>query len=102
MGDKQIIGAVEVFQDISELEMISEELNYTKQMKEELLAIIDSSFDGFHITDSEGKTLRINKAFERITAIPFKDLIGKTIAELTEEGVYSQDLLKLVQRNVNR
>ena len=98
MGDKQIIGAVEVFQDISELEMISEELNYTKQMKEELLAIIDSSFDGFHITDSEGKTLRINKAFERITAIPFKDLIGKTIAELTEEGVYSQDLLKLVQK----
>jgi PAS domain S-box-containing protein len=96
IGNKQIIGAVEVFQDISELEMISEELSYTKQMKEELSAIIDSSFDGFHITDNQGKTLRINKAFERITSIPISDLMGKTIAELVEAGVYCHDVLKLV------
>ncbi|MGI5887473.1 MAG: sigma 54-interacting transcriptional regulator, partial [Syntrophomonadaceae bacterium] len=96
MGNKQIIGAVEVFQDISELEMISEELSYTKQIKEELSAIIDSSFDGFHITDNQGKTLRINKAFERITSIPISDLMGKTIAELVEAGVYCHDVLKLV------
>ncbi|MGB4302602.1 MAG: sigma 54-interacting transcriptional regulator [Syntrophomonadaceae bacterium] len=96
IGNKQIIGAVEVFQDISELEMISEELSYTKQMKEELSAIIDSSFDGFHITDNQGKTLRINKAFERITSIPISDLMGKTIAELVDAGVYCHDVLKLV------
>lgn len=96
MGNKQIIGAVEVFQDISELEMISEELSYTKQIKEELSAIIDSSFDGFHITDNQGKTLRINKAFERITSIPISDLMGKTIAELVDAGVYCHDVLKLV------
>ena len=96
IGNKQIIGAVEVFQDISELEMISEELSYTKQIKEELSAIIDSSFDGFHITDNQGKTLRINKAFERITSIPISDLMGKTIAELVEAGVYCHDVLKLV------
>jgi PAS domain S-box-containing protein len=96
IGNKQIIGAVEVFQDISELEMISEELSYTKQIKEELSAIIDSSFDGFHITDNQGKTLRINKAFERITSIPISDLMGKTIAELVDAGVYCHDVLKLV------
>ncbi len=96
LGNDQIIGAVEVFQDISELELISEELNYTKEIKEELSAIIDSSFDGFHITDDHGKTLRVNQAFERITTIPVKDLIGKTISELVGKGVYSQDVLKLV------
>lgn len=96
VGNRQIIGAVEVFQDISELEMISEELSYTKQIKEELSAIIDSSFDGFHITDNQGKTLRINQAFERITSIPISDLMGKTIAELVEAGVYCHDVLKLV------
>lgn len=97
VGNNHIIGAVEVLQDISELEMISEELNYTKQIKEELSAIIDSSFDGFHITDNHGKTLRINQAFERITSIPSRDLMGKTIAELVDAGVYCQDVLKLVQ-----
>jgi len=96
VGNNQIIGALEVFQDISELEMISEELNYTKQIKEELSAIIDSSFDGLHITDNQGKTLRVNQAFERITSIPCEDLIGKTIAELVHAGVYGQDVLKLV------
>ncbi len=96
LGNGQIIGAVEVFQDISELELISEELSFTKEIKEELSAIIDSSFDGFHITDDQGKTLRVNQAFERITTIPVSNLLGKTMPELVAEGVYSQDVVKMV------
>lgn len=98
MGNDQVIGAVDVFQDISELELISEELIYTKEIKEELIAIIDSSFDGIHVTDSDGKTLRTNIALGRITGTEPKDLIGKTIQELVAEGVYSQDISAMVHR----
>ena len=98
LGKGKIVGTVGVFQDISELELISEELSYTKEIKEELIALIESSFDGIHVTDSEGKTLRANRAFGRITGWKSKcqDLIGKTMQELIDEGVYSQDITEMV------
>ena len=96
LGNGQVIGAVAVFQDISELELISEELSYTKEIKEELIAIIDSSFDGIHVTDNDGKTLRANRSFSRITGTRVEDLIGKTMQELVTEGVYSQDISTMV------
>ena len=70
ISNNQIIGAVAVFQDISDLEQISEELEYTKRMKEELDAIIESSFDAIYITDGEGITLRVNEAYSRMSGIP--------------------------------
>jgi PAS domain S-box-containing protein len=95
-GNGQFIGTVGVFQDISELEMISEELSYTKEIKEELIALIDSSFDGIHVTDNNGKTLRANRAFCRITGWKNGNLEGKSMQELIDEGVYSQDIAAMV------
>ncbi|HPF20091.1 MAG TPA: sigma 54-interacting transcriptional regulator [Syntrophomonas sp.] len=95
-GNGQFIGTVGVFQDISELEMISEELSYTKEIKEELIALIESSFDGIHVTDNNGITLRANRAFCRITGWKNGDLEGKSMQELIDEGVYSQDIAAMV------
>ncbi|HUN56439.1 MAG TPA: sigma 54-interacting transcriptional regulator [Smithella sp.] len=84
-----IIGAVAVFQDISDFEMISEELDFTKNLKEELAAIIESSFDGIYLTDSAGKILRVNDAFTRITGIETQELLDKTVDELVARGVFA-------------
>ncbi|MBM4306190.1 MAG: PAS domain-containing protein, partial [Deltaproteobacteria bacterium] len=59
-------GAISVFQDISEIEGISKELDLFKNMKNWLDTIIDSSYDGLWICDHDGKVIRINKASERI------------------------------------
>ena len=66
--DGKVSGAVSVFQDISEIEKISKELDLFKTMKNWLDTIIDSSFDGLWICDHEGKVIRINKD-EGITQI---------------------------------
>ncbi|HEX7576381.1 MAG TPA: sigma 54-interacting transcriptional regulator, partial [Candidatus Methanoperedens sp.] len=83
-----IIGAVAVFQDISDFELISEELHYTKSLKEELATIIASSFDGIYLTDSFGRILRVNEAFTRITGVGSEELLNKTVDELVERGVF--------------
>lgn len=62
--DGKIIGAVAVLQDISDLDKMSQELNYVKELNKELDAIVESSYDGLFITDGNGITLRYNKAFE--------------------------------------
>jgi PAS domain S-box-containing protein len=70
------------FQELTELRNHSKELN----------AIIDSSFDGFYVTDGQGRTLYINRAYERITGINAKEVIGRTMSDLVAEGFYNESV----------
>lgn len=83
----KISGVVSVFQDISEIEKISKELDLFKDMKKWLDAVIDSSYDGLWICDHEGKVIRINKASEKINAVKGEEVIGKNMKELVAEGL---------------
>ncbi|WP_236777820.1 sigma 54-interacting transcriptional regulator [Anoxybacter fermentans] len=94
--DGKIVGAVAIFQDISELESISQELKSIKELNRELDTIIESISDGVYITDGEGNTLRVNSAYERISGIKAEEVIGRNMKELVEEGVYSQSVTLLV------
>lgn len=94
--DGKIIGAVAIVQDVSELENILNELYYAKELNNELDAIIESSFDGIFVTDAEGRAIRINEAYSRITGIKQEEVLGKTMQELVNEGVYDQSATILV------
>lgn len=86
----EIIGAVAVLYDVSELENVSRELEYVKKLNQEMDAIIDSSFDGLYITDGQAVTLRINKAIKRMTGLGEEELLHKSMGELVETGVLSR------------
>ncbi len=87
--DGKIIGAVAVLQDISDLDKMSRELNYFKELNEELDAIVESSFDGLFITDGQGITLRYNKAFEQLTGINAHEYRGRSVEEVKRDGIIS-------------
>jgi len=88
----KIAGVVSVFQDISEIEGISKELDVFKNMKNWLDTLIDSSFDGLWICNHEGKVLRINKASERINGVKAEEIIGKNMRELVTEGLFDKSV----------
>ncbi|TYO96557.1 sigma-54-dependent Fis family transcriptional regulator [Desulfallas thermosapovorans] len=92
----RVVGAIGVFQDISEFEFISEELSSVKQLNRELETIIESSYDGIIITDRQGKIIRANKAHERITGLPGASIQGKTMADLVTAGVYARSVVDAV------
>ena len=94
--DGKIIGAVAVVQDSSEVEKISRELHYVKELNKELDAIIESSFDGLYITDGKGITLRLNKAFEMISGINGKEFLGHCVDDIEKQGIVSESVTKLV------
>ncbi|HWP96595.1 MAG TPA: sigma 54-interacting transcriptional regulator [Syntrophomonadaceae bacterium] len=87
--DGKIIGAVAVLQDISDLDKMSRELRYTKELNEELDAIVQSSFDGLFITDGKGTVLRYNKAFEQLTGINAHEYLGRTVEDIQKDGIIS-------------
>lgn len=92
----EIIGAVGVFQDISDLDSISRELKTVKDLSQELDAIIESSYDGIYVTDGQGNTTRVNKAYERITGVMGSEVIGRNMRELVQAGYFDQSVTLIV------
>lgn len=86
----EVIGAIVVFQDLSELEAVSQELKSTKKLNKQLDAIIESIYDGIFITDGNGKVLRVNSAWERICGFTREFAVGRYAQELVREGHYTK------------
>ena len=97
--DKQIVGAISVFQDISEYENIAHQLESYKKINTQLNAIINSSFDGLWICDHEGKVVRINKASETINGIKADQIVGKRMETLIRTGMIDRSVTLEVLKN---
>ena len=67
-----------------------------KKPIKELNAILNSVTDGLYITDGKGVTLRVNKAFEKMSGIKERDVIGINVRELVKTGVYDKSVSLLV------
>ncbi|MBL7225522.1 MAG: sigma 54-interacting transcriptional regulator [Desulfobacteraceae bacterium] len=97
--DQQVVGAISVFQDISEYENIAHQLESYKKLNKQLNAIINSSFDGLWICDHEGKVIRVNKASERINDIKAEQVVGKRMETLIREGIIDRSVTLEVLNN---
>jgi PAS domain S-box-containing protein len=84
----ELVGVVAVFQDITELEQVSSELETVKRLNMELDTIINSSYDGLMITDGNGTGIKINSALSRVTGLEEKHFVGKSIEDLYKSGVF--------------
>ncbi|TBL78562.1 sigma-54 interaction domain-containing protein [Paenibacillus thalictri] len=87
-GD-EVVGAIGVIQDISEME------HYISLLKQ-LDSIVEFSTDGIYVVDRYGKTLMVNTAYEQITGFTRQELVGRHMADLTEEGYFDQSVSLLV------
>lgn len=83
----KVVGAIGVFQDISEIEVISEELSSVKRLNKELAAILDSTAEGILVCDQKGKILRFNQAFKKV--------MGEAKAEYIQE-IFGREILRKV------
>ena len=95
----EIVGAVAVFQDVSELTRVSQQLDVVKELNEELDAIIQYSHDGICITDHQGLILRLNPAFQRVTGLDGDKYLGKKLRDLLEQGIMDNSAtLKVLEK----
>jgi PAS domain S-box-containing protein len=62
-------------------------VNFNDASFEELL---NALHDGVYITDGQGKTLKVNQAYERLTGLSGADLLGRQMQELVKSGLISQ------------
>lgn len=53
-----------------------------------LCSILNTSIDGMYITDRHGMTLAVNRTYEHLTGLTAKDVLGKNIKDLVEDGTF--------------
>lgn len=91
----QVVGAIAVFQDITDLDQISSELVTVQALNRELNAIIESSYDGIMVTDSKGIGLRINQALSRLTGLDEGHFVGQPIQNLFKSGIFQYESITI-------
>ena len=90
MYEGECVGAMSVFQDVSDLECVCADLDTSKALLKELNAVFESSYDGFYIVDKHGRVTRVNSAWEKFCGFSRSEVIGKTAYELVQMGCYDK------------
>ncbi|MEW9669641.1 sigma 54-interacting transcriptional regulator [Ammoniphilus sp. 3BR4] len=85
-GHGEIIGAVAVFRDITEILSLAEEITDLKAIQTFLKAIINSSEDAISVVDAKGNGMLINPAYTRLTGLSPSDILGKPADVDISEG----------------
>jgi PAS domain S-box-containing protein len=81
-----IIGAVAVFRDISEIRQLAEQVTNLKEVQSMLEAIFNSTQDAISVVDQHGMGVMVNPAYTRLTGLSGKDVIGKPATVDIAEG----------------
>jgi len=87
LEDQQILGAMANFQKMQDFEDSARQLESYRRLNVQLEAIFKSSSDGIWLCDGNGKIIKINGASEKINAIKAKDVVGKNVREIVDEGL---------------
>ncbi len=82
----EVVGAVAIFRDITEVMALAEEVTDLKELQSMMQAIIQSSDEAISVVDKDGNGLLINPAYTRITGLSPEDIIGKPATVDISEG----------------
>jgi len=81
-----IIGAVAVFRDITEILELAEEITDLKEMQIMFEAIFNSTQDAISVVDQNGIGVLVNPAYTKLTGLPKEDVMGKICSVDISEG----------------
>ncbi|MGF7185630.1 PAS domain S-box-containing protein [Desulfitispora alkaliphila] len=82
----QVIGAVGVAQEITELNSKASELSFSKEFEKELETILEVAYDGILVLDVDGTITYINKNFAKILNLEQREVIGNHITEVIQDS----------------
>ncbi|WP_244262279.1 PAS domain S-box protein [Thermoanaerobacter wiegelii] len=75
--------------------------NELEFLKEQLNAILESSYDGIYITDGEGRFLNINSRLLEMAGYRREDVIGTRAQDLVKTGVINKSIIEMVIEKKN-
>src|SRR6056297_720084 len=99
--EENIIGAVAVFRNITEVKKLAEKITNLKEIRSMLEAIINSTQDAISVVDKNGKGILINPAYTKLTGLTEGDVIGKPATVDIAEGKSMHYKVLKTKKSVN-
>jgi PAS domain S-box-containing protein len=84
--DGEIMGAVAVFRDITELRSLADTVTGLWNVRSLLEAVIESTADAISVADEHGNTIIVNPAYTRITGLEKAAVVDKPVTVDIAEG----------------
>ncbi len=82
--NNKIVGAVAIFQDVTELQKVASELEEVKNLKSTLDSIVNSIFDCIVVVDKNGFVTMMNEAYGEFLHTDPRKAIGRHITDVIE------------------
>ena len=93
-------GAIVLFQDITAMEKLTDELETCRRNFQLMEDMMNYSYDGMIITDGEGIVIKINESLLRATNLSAEHYLGEKIDSLYTKGYFfSEPIAKLARVN---
>ncbi|WP_299088105.1 sigma 54-interacting transcriptional regulator [uncultured Metabacillus sp.] len=81
-----LLGALALFKDITEVVNLAEEVTNLKEIQVLLESIIQSSEEAISVVDEEGRGILINRAYTKLTGLSEEQVLGKPATADISEG----------------
>ncbi|MGW5980090.1 sigma 54-interacting transcriptional regulator [Bacillus mycoides] len=95
--DQSIEGMVIIVQDLPMVEDMAMEIEYIKDLNEDLHAILSSIYDEILVVNHKGELIRYSETvINDFWGGSLKDLLGKNLLELENKGLFSPSVTRLV------
>jgi len=90
--EDNIIGAMAVFRDISEIQEMVSQVTNLREIQSMLEAIFNSTQDAISVVDQNGIGVMVNPAYTRVTGLTSEEVIGKP-ATVLRVGPSKKDVI---------
>lgn len=95
------------YEEMKALTLLGHQISSDKQetyqsllQSEMFSTIMDALYDGVYVTDGDGVTMHVNRAYEQITGIPASRIVGMHMREVEESGYISKSIsLEVIKQN---
>ena len=85
LGD-QVVGAIAVLEDMTQLETVAQELDSTRRLQETLQTVLDIAYDGLVVADEQGTVIMVNQAMADFLGKEKEEILGRPCAEVLDDS----------------
>jgi PAS domain S-box-containing protein len=82
----RVVGAIAIFQDITELELIAEEMGTVKRLNQTLRTVLDIGYDALIVVNEKGSVVLVNRPFLDFIRQEENEVLYRPINEVLENS----------------
>lgn len=93
----EVEGIIIIVQDLPMVEEMAMEIEHIKNLNKDLNAILSTIYDEILVVNRNGELIRYSDSFiSEFWGVQLKDLIGKSLLDLEDKGLFSPSVTRLV------